>query len=162
MKKTKKTDIREITISDKDREKLMLLQKADEIKGERLSILDSGKIKSFKEFKKENIIPTDNPEEKYRIYYKAIRNLLMKNLPKGKRFKRERDFIYEEKNTFLTRGKRKSKSGIRGADSRMTYLEDAEEILNVIFKWITSKGTMIELFFSLRNLNESKGYKSPK
>ena len=47
----------------------------------------------------------------------------------GKKYKAARDFIFEEKNTFLTRGHIKNKFGIRGADSRMGYKEDCEKML---------------------------------
>ena len=34
--------------------------------------------------------------------------------------------IYEEKNTFLTRGRRIDEKGIRGADGRMGYVDDMD------------------------------------
>ena len=69
-----------------------------------------------------------------------------------------RDFIYEEKNTFLTRGKRKKLDGTRGGDSRMGYISDQEELLNIIIAWIVSNGTMVELFNTLHDLNVAKNY----
>ena len=87
--------------------------------------------------------------------------LLRAYLPKGKINKEARDYIYEEKNTFLTRGHRINQYGIRGADSRMAYIEEHEELLNVITKWIISRGTMVDLFNTLRDLNREKGYADP-
>jgi hypothetical protein len=79
----------------------------------------------------------------------------------GKQYKAARDFIFEEKNTFLTRGHRKNKFGIRGADSRMGYKEDVEKMLEIIIDWILKKGDMYSLYRILRELNISKGYGKP-
>ena len=81
-------------------------------------------------------------------------------LPKGKQNKVARDYIYEEKNTYLTRGKRVNRVGIRGADGRMGYTIDAEEILKIIMDWIMFNGTMVDLYNNLSVLNVSKGYGS--
>jgi hypothetical protein len=75
----------------------------------------------------------------------------------GKQYKAVRDFIFEEKNTFLTRGHRKNKFGIRGADSLMGYKEDVEKMLEIIIDWILKKGDMYSLYSILRELNISKG-----
>ena len=40
----------------------------------------------------------------------------------------DKDLIYEEKNTFLTRGHRKDAQGIRGADGRMSYIDNLLKI----------------------------------
>lgn len=40
-----------------------------------------------------------------------------------KKYKTARDLIYDEKNTFLTKGHRKSEQNIRGADGRMASLK---------------------------------------
>lgn len=68
----------------------------------------------------------------------------------GKQYKTARDLIFEEKNTFLTRGHRKNKFGIRGADSRMGYKEDVEKMLEIIIDWILKKGDMYSLYSILR------------
>lgn len=79
----------------------------------------------------------------------------------GKQYKTARDLIFEEKNTFLTRGHRKNKFGIRGADSRMGYKEDVEKMLEIIIDWILKNGDMYSLYSILRELNISKGYGKP-
>lgn len=75
-----------------------------------------------------------------------------------KKYKTARDLIYDEKNTFLTRGHRKNEQGIRGADGRMAYINDINDLINIITKWISNKGTMYDLYSQLRDLNKSKGY----
>lgn len=75
-----------------------------------------------------------------------------------KKYKTARDLIYDEKNTFLTRGQRKSEQNIRGADGRMAYIKDINDLINIITKWISNKGTMYDLYSQLRDLNRSKGY----
>jgi hypothetical protein len=137
-------------------EKLSILQKADETKGEQLFIKQSGELYSEKELKKVYLESTDNPEKKYEIYYKNIRNILMKFLPKGNINKKYREIIYEEKNTFLTQGRRKSNKGIRGADSRMTFISDAEILLNLIIKWVSKKETPAELYMKIKELNDNR------
>lgn len=78
----------------------------------------------------------EDPEEKYNIYYRGIRRLLMDYLPKGKEFKEARDIIYDEKNVFLNLGKKKSdNNGIRKSDGRMTFQPVMNEILDIIVKW---------------------------
>lgn len=84
--------------------------------------------------------------------------LLTKHLPKGDRHKDARQLIYEEKNTFLTRGHRIKDNGRRGADGRMAYNSDIEEIINAVTAWITEKGTAFDLYCKLKELNNSKGY----
>ncbi len=145
-------------LSKAESEKLEILAKTDKIKGEQLTISNKGKIESKKELKDYAIGTVENPKQKYEVYYKGISKLLIKHLPKGKDFKKSRDFIYEEKNVYLSRGHRIDKLGIRGADGRMGYISDADEILRIIMDWILTNGTMVELYNTLRDLNIKKGY----
>lgn len=163
MKKNKsKKSKKALSVEEKiELEKLAILTKTDETKGEQLVLTESG-LETQNEIKKFALGNIDNPEQKYDIYYKGVMKLLRKYLPKGNENKKARKYIYEEKNTLLTRGKRINEKGIRGADSRMAYIADIEILLNIITKWIVSKGTMVELFNNLRDLNVSKGYGNPK
>lgn len=142
-------------------ERMMLISKADEVVGEQLTIDADGLLQTEDELKKFAIGDIDDPERKYEIYYQGISKLLLKHLPEGKEYKRARDYIYEEKNTYLTRGHRIDEKGIRGADSRMGYIDDAEKILEIITSWIIRKGTMVDLYTSLRDLNVKMGYGTP-
>lgn len=147
--------------SDQIEETLSILAKADEIKGEQLVIVPDG-MRTENEIKKFALGDVDNPERKYELYYKGVMKLLRKFLPKGTANQKARQYIYEEKNTLLTRGKRINDKGIRNADSRQAYIADMEETLNIIASWVVSKGSMVELYNTLRDLNVSKGYGVPK
>lgn len=145
----------------KDREKMEILSKADEIKNQTFVFDNTGELSLKKEIEELPIEPIDNPEERYETYYKIVNRLLRKHLPKGKENKKARDLIYEEKNTFLTRGHRKDAKGYRGADGRMSYITDIRDLINIITEWATSQGTMFELYNKLRNVNIEKGYGDP-
>lgn len=147
-------------ISTAEEEKMLMLTKADQIKGEQLILVPDG-VRLEDEIKKFAFGNIDNPEKKYELLYKGVMKLLRAYLPKGKANKTARSYVYEEKNTFLTRGKRINQYGIRGADSRQAYVSDIEELLDIITKWIVSRGTTVELFNALRELNISKGYGDP-
>jgi hypothetical protein len=160
---TKKTNTKKlISNEEEEREKLLLLAKADDVKGKQLVVTETGTLETEDELKKFLATSIDDPQKKYELYYKGIMRLLKQHLPKGNSNKRARNYIYEEKNTYLTRGKRINLQGYRGADSRMTYIDDAEEMLDIIAKWVFAKGTMVELFTQLRDLNIKKGYGTRK
>ena len=135
-----------------------ILMKADENKHETIDLDFEGNIDFKDEVKSLMLDPIDNPEEKYELYYNVINKLLKRYLPKGEEFKQAREFIYEEKNTFLTRGHRKNEYGIRGADGRMSFSSDMHDFINIITEWIASKGGMYELYTKIRDLNIEKGY----
>ena len=146
---------------EQEMERAAILMKADEIKEETLDFGVDGQIELKNEIADLMLEQIDNPEEKYNLYYNVVNRLLRKHLPKGEASKEARDLIYEEKNTFLTRGHRKDERGVRGADGRMAYIPDITELVNVITAWITSRGTMFDLYLKLRDLNEAKGYGAP-
>jgi hypothetical protein len=159
MKQTKKTTKK---IDEKAlAEKMDILSKADKIKGEQLIITPANELEYKKEIENFALGDIDNPEKKYDVYYKGIQKLLRKHLPAGKANKKARGYIYEEKNVYLTRGKRINKIGIRGHDSRHTYLPDAEEVLKVIIEWVTRNGTSFELYNILLDMNIKKKYGKP-
>jgi hypothetical protein len=157
-KKTKKTD--QAKVNKIEEEKLKIFRETDQIKGELLIVSNKGNIESRKELMNFAIKNIENPENKYDLYYRGISRLLLKYLPKGKRFKVARSYIYEEKNVYLTRGKRINRMGFRGADGRMGYYSDAKELLNIIMDWIKENGSMFDLYKKLRNININKGYGS--
>lgn len=147
---------------EQEAEREEILRKADEIKEETFDFNLDGQIELKNEIADMVLEEIDDPEAKYNLYYKVVNRLLKKHLPKGEENKQVRDFIYEEKNTFLTRGHRKNEQGIRGADGRMSYIADINELINIITEWISSKGTIFELYTKIRDLNVSKGYGTPK
>lgn len=143
---------------EEEAERAEILMKADEIKEETFDFNMDGQVELKNELADMMLEQIDDPEAKYNLYYNVANRLLKKHLPKGEEYKVARDYIYEEKNTFLTRGHRKNEKGIRGADGRMAYISDINELINVITTWISNRGTMFDLYTQLRNLNMSKGY----
>jgi len=147
-------------LSDFEFERLELLQKANEKTGRQLSInIDIGNLEEVDELKQLIGKDFENPEEKYLIYYKGIRKLLMDYLPKGKEFKEIRDIIYDEKNIFLNLGKRKSdNNGIRKSDGRMTFQPVMNEILDIVVKWVAESQNPFVIYRNFYELNEKHGY----
>ncbi len=145
---------------DKELERAAILMKADEIKEETFDFDINGQVEFKNELADIILEQIDDPEAKYNLYYNVVNRLLRKYLPKGNYYKEARDLIYEEKNIFLTRGHRKNEKGIRGADGRMSYVTDINELINVITEWISNKGTMFDLYTQMRDLNIDKGYSS--
>lgn len=94
-----------------------------------------------------------NPEKSYKVYY-AIEGILRTHLPSEDIYKELRRFIREEKNIFLTGGKKKNKAGIRGADSRQAYISTHLEIaLQNLLEWMQDGGSTFDLFLRFRKLN---------
>ena len=147
-------------LSKEDMERLELLQNIHEKKGRQLRIdTDKGDLTEINELREMITRKGENPDEKYRLYYNGIRHLLMKYLPKGKEFKEARQLIYDEKNVFLNRGKKKSDNdGIRKSDGRMTYQEFMNEMLDLITMWASQSQNPIDLYNMLYDLNEKHNY----
>ncbi|WP_277680211.1 hypothetical protein [Gracilibacillus dipsosauri] len=156
-KKTKKDH----QLTDADIERLELLQRAHERKGKQLIISDeSGTLKEIDELRKLVGKQLDSPEEKYNIYYKGLRKLLMDHLPKGEDYQEMRDIIYDEKNIFLNLGKRKCDGGgVRGSDGRMTFQPVMNEILDVVIAWVGDSQNPFDIYRDFYMLNEKHGYK---
>lgn len=150
----------DLELSNADLERLEILQKANEKVGKQLSInSETGNLEEIDELRGLIGKEFENPDEKYNIYYRGIRKLLMDYLPKGKEFKEVRDVIYDEKNIFLNNGKRKSdNNGIRKSDSRMTFQTNMNEILDIIVKWISDSQNPFEIYRLFYELNEKYGY----
>lgn len=147
-------------LSEADLERLELLQRANEKVGKQLTInSELGNIEEIDELRELIGKEFENPEEKYNIYYRGIRKLLMDYLPKGKEFKEVRDIIYDEKNIFLNFGKRKSdNNGIRKSDGRMTFQPVMNEILDIIVKWVGESQNPFVIYREFYELNEKHGY----
>lgn len=145
---------------EQELERAAILMKADEVKEETFDFDINGQVELKNELADMVLEQIDDPEAKYNLYYNVVNRLLKKHLPKGDKYKVARDLIYEEKNTFLTRGHRKNEKGIRGADGRMSYIADINELINIVTEWISNKGTMFDLYTQIRDLNIAKGYGS--
>ncbi|MBO6495626.1 MAG: hypothetical protein JJ978_08675 [Roseivirga sp.] len=158
-KKKKVSEEQKKLEQERRREIEEILSEANSKTGEQLVLDELGSVKSENELKEFALghIP-DDPEEKYNVYYKGIEKLLKRFLPKGEKYKSAREVIREEKKIFLTRGKKLNEKGIRGADSRMAYIQDMEEIMNLITKWAFDSRNYFELYSLLRDKNEELGY----
>lgn len=96
------------------------------------------------------------PEESYRYYY-GIRSLLIANLPKGPEYKKMRQYIYDEKNLFLNRGKDIGVNGVRGSDGRMTYIQPfLKQAFSEVIKWIESGANPYDIYDAFRLLNQER------
>ena len=151
---------KKVELSEADLERMELLQQANEKVGRQLTINSvEGNIEEIDELRELIGKEFENPEEKYNIYYKGIRKLLMDYLPKGKEFKEVRGIIYDEKNIFLNAGKRKSdNNGIRKSDGRMTFQPVMNEILDIIIKWVGESQNPFVIYREFYDLNEKHGY----
>ena len=151
---------KKVELTEADLERMELLQQANEKVGRQLTInSEQGNIEEIDELRELIGKEFENPEEKYNIYYKGIRKLLMDYLPKGKEFKEVRDIIYDEKNIFLNSGKRKSdNNGIRKSDGRMTFQPVMNDILDIIVKWVGESQNPFVIYRAFYELNEKHGY----
>lgn len=145
-------------LSKEDKERLEILHKSEQIKGEQLLInLDS---QLAIENQAETLLgqKIDDPIQKFQLYYNGLTKLLKANLPKGKDFEDVRRIIYDEKNILINRGAKKDDKGIRGSDGRMAYMEDLEEAIKIVANWTSRKGSPSELFMDYWDKNEELGY----
>ncbi|WP_257670794.1 hypothetical protein [Parapedobacter tibetensis] len=156
-KKTNKDKV-ERKLSKEDLERLEILQKSEEVKGEQLLInLDSEIVV---ENQAEQLLgqKIDDPVQKFQLYYHGLSKLLKDSLPKGKAYEDVRRIVYDEKNILINRGAKKDEKGIRGSDGRMAYIEDLEEAIKIVAEWTSRKGTPAELFMAFWDKNEELGY----
>lgn len=148
----------ERNLSKEDLERLEILQKSEEVKGEQLFINYDSEIVIENEAEQLLGRKIDDPVQKFQLYYHGLTKLLKDNLPKGKEFEDVRRIVYDEKNVLINRGAKKDEKGIRGSDGRMAYTEDLEEAIKIVAEWTNRKGTPAELFMSFWDKNEDLGY----
>jgi hypothetical protein len=146
---------------DHEQERLEILMRADSVKGQQLAVDNEGQLFTTDEIRNFVLENVHDPSKMFDVYYKGIDKLLRGYLPKGPDFQQSRDLIYEEKNCFLTRGHRKNGKGIRGADSRMGHIEDAEIVLNLVIDSVVNGRGVFEIYCAIRDLNVSRGYGLP-
>lgn len=157
-KEKKSTDKKKRELSKEDIERLELLQKADEVKGEQLSINLDSEITIENQAVKLLGQTIDDPVEKFQLYYHGLSKLLKDNLPKGKENEQVRRIVYDEKNILINRGAKKDEKGIRGSDGRMAYIEDLETAIQIVADWISKKGSPSEIFMAFWDKNEELNY----
>jgi hypothetical protein len=154
----KKINKIERELSKEDKERLEILHKSEEIKGEQLLINIDSQLTIENEAEKLLGQKIDDPFLKFQLYYNGLSKLLKTSLPKGKSFESARRIIYDEKNILINRGAKKDEKGIRGSDGRMAYMEDLEEAIKIVANWTSRKGSPSELFMDYWDKNEELGY----
>lgn len=157
-----KKKIIERKLSEADLERLEILQKSEEIKGEQLTLNLEAEIEIENEAQKLLGLQIDDPITKHQLYYSGLTKLMMDNLPKGKENEDIRKIIYGEKGILINRGKPINDKGIRGSDGRMAFTEDLEMAIHIVADWVSSKGTPAELFMAFWDKNEDLGYPHQK
>jgi len=157
-KENKNIDKKKRELSKEDIERLEILQKADEVKGEQLSINLDSELTIENQAIKLLGQTIDDPVEKFQLYYHGLTKLLKDNLPKGKENEQVRRIVYDEKNVLINRGAKKDEKGIRGSDGRMAYIEDLEAAIQIVANWISKKGSPSELFMAFWDKNEELEY----
>ena len=158
MAKEKKIDRQLRELSQEELERLELLQKSEEVKGDQLLINLDSEIIIENQAHKLLDKKIDDPVTKFQLYYHGLTKLLKDNLPKGKENEDARRIIYDEKNILINRGAKKDEKGIRGSDGRMAYLEDFESAIVIVAEWITKIGSPADLFMAFWDKNEELGY----
>jgi len=147
----------ERNLSKDDLERLEILQKSEEVKGEQLFLNYDSEVVIENEAEKLLGQKIDDPVQKFQLYYHGLTKLLKDNLPKGREFEDVRRIVYDEKNVLINRGAKKDEKGIRGSDGRMAYTEDLEEAIKIVAEWTSKKGTPAELFMAFWDKNEEVG-----
>lgn len=150
-----------VKVTPEDEERAMLLASTDMVKGEQLKISLTGEVITEQELRDYAVGYVSDPENMYNVYYLGIDKLLKKYLPQSPLHKQDRERIFEEKNTYLTRGHRIRPNGRRGADGRMGYPTDAETVLNLVIHWAATSRNMTVLYKQLLDLNVKSGYGMP-
>ncbi|MDO6518478.1 hypothetical protein [Zobellia uliginosa] len=154
----KNIDKKKRELSKDDIVRLEILQKADEVKGEQLTINIDSELTVENQAVKLLGQTIDDPVEKFQLYYHGLTKLLKDNLPKGKENEQVRRIVYDEKNVLINRGAKKDERGIRGSDGRMAYIEDLEIAIQIVADWISKKGSPSELFMAFWDKNEELEY----
>lgn len=154
----KKDTKKQVSKSQEERERMEILQKADEVKGEQLKLNIDSELVVENEAEKLIAQRIDDPVEKFQLYYHGLHKMLKDFLPKGKQNEEARRLIYDEKNILINRGAKKDDKGIRGSDGRMAYIEDLELALAIVANWITNKGSYYDLYQAFWDKNEELNY----
>ena len=101
MAKDKNIDKKKREFSKEDLERLEILQKSEEIKGEQLTINIDSEIVVKNQAKELLDKKIDDPVQKFQLYYHGLTKLLKDNLPRGKENEDSRRIIYDEKNVLI-------------------------------------------------------------
>src|SRR5665648_213702 len=97
-----KKKIVERKLSEEDLERLEILQKSEEIKGEQLLLNLDSELVIENEVEKLLGQQIDDPVTKFQLYYNGLAKLLKNNLQKGKDYEDVRRIVYDKKIYLLT------------------------------------------------------------
>ena len=101
-----------------------------------------------------------DPDASHRLYF-GMRNMMVRNLPKGPENKPLRQHIYDEVNLYLNRGKQKDARGIRGSSGQMTYIPTfLEPAFDLVLRWVGAGANPFELYSAFEAKNTEMGYRS--
>lgn len=96
-----------------------------------------------------------DPEKAYNLYYSGIERTLTLSLPKEKSITRP---VRELKCILLTGKEKNSKTGVRGADSRMQNISTMEAIVDILDEWSRTSLNPMELANLLLVKNKELGF----
>lgn len=163
MPKTKETK----KLSDEDimKEIKMLAEKSKETSSHQLDLLkdvDMGDEDIDTAFNVDRLDGTADPTLSHTLYY-TMRRMMMDNLPKGKKNKKLREYVYNEKSLFLNRGIDKADNGIRGSDERQTYIDNfLKTAFDTVVEWVRTGANAFDLYMAFWKMNEEKSYHDKK
>ncbi|WP_303180607.1 hypothetical protein [uncultured Butyricimonas sp.] len=98
----------------------------------------------------------EDPDKSYDLFYNGIQAFLLKILPQDTKIRKP---ILELKSIFLS-GKEKEniKYGKRGADSRMSYMERMEDVIDILTQWSQTPNEYLKLAHLFLVKNKELGY----
>lgn len=101
-----------------------------------------------------------DPDASHRLYF-GMRNMMVRNLPKGPENKPLRQHIYDEVNLYLNRGKQKDARGIRGSSGQMAFIPTfLEPAFDIVLRWVGAGANPFELYSAFEAKNTEMGYHS--
>lgn len=98
----------------------------------------------------------EDPEKSYDLFYNGIQAFLLRILPQDAQIRKP---ILELKSIFLS-GKEKKhiKYGKRGADSRMSYMDRMEDVIDILTQWSQTPNEYLKLAHLFLQKNKELGY----
>lgn len=97
-------------------------------------------------------------DESHRLYY-GLRNIMMRNLPKGPANLPLRRYVYDEVLLYLNQGKRKNAQGVRGSSGQMAYIPTIlQPAWTIAMNWVTNGANPFDLYSAFEAQNIALGY----
>lgn len=97
-------------------------------------------------------------DESHRLYY-GLRNIMMRNLPKGPANLPLRRYVYDEVLLYLNQGKRKNAQGVRGSSGQMAYIPTIlQPAWTIAMNWVANGANPFDLYSAFEAQNIALGY----